>query len=155
MHLNAIFTPENAFYARALAGVEMPGLQRSQQGFGFIFGRLHHDPAAEPILTGEMCVIHGDQRYAPAIGQKLVRQHAATAAIRPHLAGVVIDFHRMGRCNAMAIGWRQPIPAGMGNRDKGASIGTALRECRAILLRRGWRKIQGQANGQDMPNLPK
>ena len=132
----------------------MPGLERGQQRFRFILGRLHHDPAAEPILTGEMRVIHGNQRYAPAIGQKPVRQKGATATIGPHLAGVVVDLNRMGRCDAMAIIGRQPIPTGMGNGDKGARTRAALRERRPAFLGRGWREIQRQTHRQYVPNLP-
>jgi len=154
MHLHTIFTPKNGFNARALAGVEMPGLQRGQQGFGLILGRLHHDPAAEPILTGEMRVIYCDQGNTPPISQQPIRQKGAAAAVCADLAGVVVDLNGMGGRDAMAIFRRQPIPTRMSNGDKGAGIGAALRQCRAILPRRSWREIKRQANGQDMPNLP-
>jgi hypothetical protein len=83
-----------------------------------------------------MRVIHSNQGDTPSIRQQPIRQKGAAAAIGAHLAGVVVDFHGV-RCRvAMPVSRCQPVPAGMGNGDKGAGFGATRSQRRAIFP--GW-----------------
>ena len=146
---------------RALAGIEIPPLQRRQQGIGFVPLCLYHDPTAEVIRLVEMRVICRDHRQASPFGKKQVSDGKTVSPVATGSAAVIVDFHGMRRRNRPRICQGQPRPLRMGYCDKGpggngpfGDFGStflirARHEIGAVRRREIWR----QPNGEDVPQL--
>ena len=110
-------------------------------------------PAAEIVGALEMRVVGGKRREALALGEELVEQVPAVAAVVLHRAAVIVDFHRMCGIDGAAILDRQLRPGGVSDADEGAGFAGPARQFGACLAFQVLRKVDGKARRHDVPEL--
>ena len=141
--------------ARALAGIEVSGLERLEQGFRLQALRLYLDEAAKGVIVAvaKMRVIGRNRGQAMAFVQQLVHQIKPVAAIVLDRAAMIVDFDGMRAGERAAILDRQLRPGGMGDGDEGAVRARPRGEFGAAFFGRWRGKIERETRRDNVPEF--
>ena len=129
-----VFGDLDVVNARALARIELAGLQGAEQQLGFERFGFDHDIAAEGVEVAvvEVRVVAGDRHQPPILVAQLVEQVEPVAPIGQDRAGVIIDLDRMRGAERTPVLDRQLRPRGMGDGDESARLPRSLRQRGAL-----------------------
>ena len=137
----------------ALAGVEMPGVQRREQVRGIRAGATHHHPVATPVgmCRAEVCVVGGDDLVEAILAEQTIDITGTVPLAGIYCTGGIENLY--GPCSwhgeQVLIG--QIVPCGMGGSHVGAGRLGPFRQLRTGLPGAWRHKVDRQTNGQNVP----